>query len=70
MGRRQPLDFRRGKSKRILRRDQPYAFNHQGDRDRSRNALSSARQKEPLERIHECVLAALALESEPVDPRL
>lgn len=34
-----------GKSKRILRRDQPYAFNHQGDRDRSRNALSSARQK-------------------------
>ncbi|MEK4062718.1 MULTISPECIES: polynucleotide kinase-phosphatase [unclassified Paenibacillus] len=27
-------------------------------------------RKEPLERIHECVLAALALESEPVDPRL
>jgi hypothetical protein len=27
-------------------------------------------RKEPLERVHECVLAALALESDPVDPRL
>jgi hypothetical protein len=27
-------------------------------------------RKEPLERVHECVLAALSLESEPVDPRL
>ena len=26
--------------------------------------------KEPLRRIHECVFAVLALESEPVDPRL
>lgn len=25
---------------------------------------------EPVERVHECVLATLALESEPVDPRL
>nr|WP_244192670.1 MULTISPECIES: hypothetical protein [Paenibacillus] len=25
---------------------------------------------EPVERWHECVLATLALESEPVDPRL
>ncbi len=25
---------------------------------------------EPLWRIHECVFAVLALESEPVDPRL
>jgi protein phosphatase len=25
---------------------------------------------EPLHRIHECVFAVLALESEPVDPRL
>ncbi|HBW38451.1 polynucleotide kinase-phosphatase [Desulfosporosinus sp. BICA1-9] len=26
--------------------------------------------KEPVERVHECVLATLALEAEPVDPRL
>lgn len=25
---------------------------------------------EPLRRVHECVFAGLALESEPVDPRL
>jgi protein phosphatase len=25
---------------------------------------------EPLRRVHECVLGVLALESEPVDPRL
>lgn len=27
-------------------------------------------RREPLDRVHECVLAALALESDPVDPRL
>ena len=27
-------------------------------------------QKEPLRRVHECVFGVLALESEPVDPRL
>lgn len=27
-------------------------------------------RKEPLRRTHECVFAVLALESEPVDPRL
>jgi protein phosphatase len=27
-------------------------------------------KKEPLRRIHECVFGVLALESEPVDPRL
>ena len=26
--------------------------------------------KEPLRRVHECALAVLALESDPVDPRL
>lgn len=26
--------------------------------------------KEPLRRVHECVFGVLALESEPVDPRL
>ncbi|KJR48271.1 protein serine-threonine phosphatase [Desulfosporosinus sp. I2] len=26
--------------------------------------------KEPISRVHECVLATLALEAEPVDPRL
>jgi protein phosphatase len=26
--------------------------------------------REPLRRVHECVFAVLALESEPVDPRL
>jgi protein phosphatase len=27
-------------------------------------------RKEPLRRVHECVFAVLAMESEPVDPRL
>ncbi len=27
-------------------------------------------KKEPLYRVHECVFAVMALESEPVDPRL
>jgi PNKP (polynucleotide 5'-kinase/3'-phosphatase) family adenylyltransferase-like protein len=27
-------------------------------------------RKEPLRRVHECVFSVLALESEPVDPRL
>lgn len=27
-------------------------------------------RREPVERIHECVLATLSLESERVDPRL
>jgi hypothetical protein len=27
-------------------------------------------RREPLRRVHECALAVLALESEPVDPRL
>ncbi len=26
--------------------------------------------REPLRRVHECVLGVLALESEPIDPRL
>lgn len=33
-------------------------------------ALSRLVKKEPLYRIHECVFGVLALESEPVDPRL
>ena len=33
-------------------------------------ALDRAARDEPLWRIHECVFAVLALESEPVDPRL
>ncbi len=33
-------------------------------------ALERAARGEPLWRIHECVFAVLALESEPVDPRL
>jgi protein phosphatase len=33
-------------------------------------ALDRAGRREPLWRIHECVFAVLALESEPVDPRL
>jgi protein phosphatase len=28
------------------------------------------RAREPLRRVHECVFGVLALESEPVDPRL
>jgi protein phosphatase len=33
-------------------------------------ALERFVRKEPLRRIHECVFGVLALESEPVDPRL
>jgi protein phosphatase len=33
-------------------------------------ALERFVKHEPLRRVHECVLAVLALESEPVDPRL
>jgi protein phosphatase len=33
-------------------------------------ALESFVRHEPLRRVHECVFGVLALESEPVDPRL
>jgi protein phosphatase len=33
-------------------------------------ALERGVHKEPLRRVHECVFGVLALESEPVDPRL
>ena len=33
-------------------------------------ALERFMRKEPLRRIHECAFGVLALESEPVDPRL
>jgi protein phosphatase len=33
-------------------------------------ALERMAREEPLWRVHECVFAVLALESEPVDPRL
>jgi len=33
-------------------------------------ALERFVREEPLHRVHECVFAVLALESEPVDPRL
>ncbi len=33
-------------------------------------ALERFVAKEPLRRIHECVFGVLALESEPIDPRL
>ncbi len=33
-------------------------------------ALERFARREPLYRVHECVFAVLALESEPVDPRL
>jgi protein phosphatase len=33
-------------------------------------ALQRFVRREPLRRVHECVAAVLALESEPVDPRL
>jgi protein phosphatase len=33
-------------------------------------ALERTARGEPLWRVHECVFAVLALESEPVDPRL
>ncbi|MBI3964964.1 MAG: hypothetical protein HY329_04945, partial [Chloroflexi bacterium] len=33
-------------------------------------ALERVVRREPLRRVHECVFGVLALESEPVDPRL
>ena len=33
-------------------------------------ALERFVRNEPLHRVHECVFGVLALESEPVDPRL
>jgi hypothetical protein len=33
-------------------------------------ALQRFVEREPLRRVHECVFGVLALESEPVDPRL
>jgi protein phosphatase len=33
-------------------------------------ALTRFVAREPLRRVHECVFAVLALESEPIDPRL
>jgi protein phosphatase len=33
-------------------------------------ALERLVRREPLRRVHECVFGVLALESEPVDPRL
>ena len=33
-------------------------------------ALERFARREPLRRVHECVAGVLALESEPVDPRL
>ena len=33
-------------------------------------ALARFVEREPLHRVHECVFGVLALESEPVDPRL
>lgn len=36
----------------------------------SRESVERFIRKEPIERVHECVLAALSLESDPVDPRL
>ena len=33
-------------------------------------ALERFVRREPLRRIHECVFGVLALESEPIDPRL
>ncbi|MGA7315926.1 MAG: hypothetical protein WBX22_18360 [Silvibacterium sp.] len=33
-------------------------------------ALERFIRREPLPRVHECVFGVLALESEPVDPRL
>ena len=33
-------------------------------------ALERFVRREPLRRVHECVFGVLALESEPVDPRL
>jgi hypothetical protein len=33
-------------------------------------ALKRFVAREPLRRVHECVFAVLALESEPIDPRL
>jgi hypothetical protein len=38
--------------------------------DSDMEALQRFVEREPLRRVHDCVFGALALESEPVDPRL
>ncbi len=38
--------------------------------NQKRKTLERFVAKEPLRRVHECVFGVLALESEPVEPRL
>ena len=38
--------------------------------DETKARLERFVRKEPLRRVHECVFGVLALETEPVDPRL
>jgi hypothetical protein len=52
-------------------------FAHKPDRIHFREECSGAAlveerfiRKEPLRRVHECVFGVLAMETEPVDPRL
>jgi len=49
-----------GKKRSLAQRE--FALGHE--------ALTRFVANEPLRRVHECVFAVLALESEPVDPRL
>ena len=53
---------RRGLGKKRSLAQREFALGHE--------ALSRFVAREPLRRVHECVFAILALESEPVDPRL
>ena len=49
------------------------AVNVRGDADKFALGIESLERfnrREPLRRTHECVFGVLALESEPVDPRL
>jgi 3-deoxy-manno-octulosonate cytidylyltransferase (CMP-KDO synthetase) len=45
-------------------------YHHIGIYAYRRAALERFVKQEPLRRVHECVFAVLAMESEPVDPRL
>jgi protein phosphatase len=49
-------------SRTIRRALREFALGHEG--------LERFVQREPLRRVHECVFGVLAMESEPVDPRL
>ena len=57
----------------MIRTRAPGRLTEKGDRDPASEvdlAVERFVRREPLRKVHECVFGVLALESEPVDPRL